>query len=246
MVVYNSCKYGCKVFSFFRRLWTMVERFLQQLFTEYGWMVVLNGWLWKMVGFCLPLPCSNPRIAIKLKSRNILLFYDFPAEGTRSTWPKLGQFYICLPNNWLCNGLPQRPHFKLFWHNLISNFYFKQNCQNFVIIITHLMLIFREKRENSGICMNLLSSAAHCWMLTLITPAVVTKWCTLFEIMVWNNFAGLNMCCALLNAAHFEGRWVWLSFNISFYKDGTPLAPPSVHHCLYHIRCTQGLGWLGW
>ena len=44
------------------------------------------------------------------------------------------------------------------------------------------------------------------------------KWCTLFEIIFWNNFAGLNMCCAPLNAAHFEGQWVWLSFNINFFK----------------------------
>ena len=82
-------------------------------------------------------------------------------------------------------------------------------------------------------------------LLTLITPAVVPKWCTLFEIIFWNNFAGLNICCAPLNAAHFEGRWVWLSFNINFYKDWTPPASPSVHHCLYHIWCTHGLGWLG-
>ena len=77
-------------------------------------------------------------------------------------------------------------------------------------------------------------------VLTLITPAVVPKWCTLFEIIFWNNFAGLNMCCAPLNAAHFEGRWVWLSFNINFYKDGTPPAPPSVHHCVHHIWCNTG------
>ena len=80
---------------------------------------------------------------------------------------------------------------------------------------------------------------------TLISPAVVPKWITLFEIILWNNFAVLNMWCAPFNAAHFEGRWVWLSFNINFYKDGTPPAPPSVHHCLYHIWCTQRPGWLG-
>ena len=53
------------------------------------------------------------------------------------------------------------------------------------------------------------------------------------------------MCCAPLNAAHLEGRWVWLSFDINFYIDQTPPAPPSVHHCLCHIWCTQGPGWTG-
>ena len=79
----------------------------------------------------------------------------------------------------------------------------------------------------------------------LITPAVGPKWCTLFEIIFWNNFAGLNMCCSPFNAADFEGRWVGLSFNINCYKDETPPAPPNVHHCLYHIWCTQGPGGLG-
>ena len=36
----------------------------------------------------------------------------------------------------------------------------------------------------------------HQVRLTLITPAVVPKWCTLLEIIFWNNFAGLNMWCA--------------------------------------------------
>ena len=58
---------------------------------------------------------------------------------------------------------------------------------------------------------------------TLITPAVVPKRHTLFEMIFWNNCAWLNMCRAVLNVEHFEGRWVWLSFNINFYKDGTPL-----------------------
>ena len=40
------------------------------------------------------------------------------------------------------------------------------------------------------------------------TPAVEPKWCTLFESIFWNNFATLNMCCAPLNVAHFEGWWV--------------------------------------
>ena len=31
------------------------------------------------------------------------------------------------------------------------------------------------------------------------------------------------MCCALLNAAHYEAA---MHFNINFYKDGTPPAPP--------------------
>ena len=61
---------------------------------------------------------------------------------------------------------------------------------------------------------------------TLITPAVVPKWCPFFVIIFWNNFVGLNMCCAPLNAAHLEGSWVWQSFNIHFYKDGTP---PATH-----------------
>ena len=74
----------------------------------------------------------------------------------------------------------------------------------------------------------------YCWRVvigellfikTLITPAVVSKWCTLLKIIFWNNFAGLNMCCALLNAAHFKGPGVWLSFNIDFYKDGKPPGP---------------------
>ena len=50
------------------------------------------------------------------------------------------------------------------------------------------------------------------------------------------------MWCAVLNVDHFEGRWVWLSFNINFYEDGTPQAPRSVHQCLYHIWCTRGRG----
>ena len=61
---------------------------------------------------------------------------------------------------------------------------------------------------------------------------------TLFGIIFWNSCAWLNMFCALLNAARFEGQWVWLSFYISFYKDGTPPVPPCVHQCLYHI-CTH-------
>ena len=46
------------------------------------------------------------------------------------------------------------------------------------------------------------------------------------------------MCCAPLNAAHFEGRWVWLSFNINIYKDGMPptrskCAPLFVSYMMY-------------
>ena len=51
------------------------------------------------------------------------------------------------------------------------------------------------------------------------------------------------MFCALLNAAHFDGQWVWLSFYISFYKDGTcrhKCAPMFVSYFQ-----TQGPGWLG-
>ena len=66
-------------------------------------------------------------------------------------------------------------------------------------------------------------------LLTLITPAVVPKRHTLFEMISWNNFVWLNMCQAVLNVKHFEGQWVWLSYNINFYKDGTPQAPTSVH-----------------
>ena len=62
---------------------------------------------------------------------------------------------------------------------------------------------------------------------------------TLFGIIFWNNCAWLNMFCALSNAAHFEGQWVWRSFYISFYNDGTPQAPRSVHPYLH----TQGPGW---
>ena len=52
--------------------------------------------------------------------------------------------------------------------------------------------------------------------------------------------------CAPLNAAHFDSRWVWLPFiNINFNKDETPLAPQSVHHCLYHMYMMYtGPGWL--
>ena len=64
-----------------------------------------------------------------------------------------------------------------------------------------------------------------------------------FEIIVLDWICSVQ--CGHWNVEHFEGRWVWLSFNINFYKDETPLAPPSVHHCLYHIWCTQGPGWLG-
>ena len=82
---------------------------------------------------------------------------------------------------------------------------------------------------------------------TLITPAGVQIWCTLFTIIFWNNLAGLNseyVQCTW-NAAHLGGPEVWLSFNIYFYKDGTPPAPPSEHHCVYHIWYTQGPGGLG-
>ena len=47
-------------------------------------------------------------------------------------------------------------------------------------------------------------------MLTLITPAVVPKRHTLFEMIFRNNCAWLNMCRAVLNVSHFQGRWVWL------------------------------------
>ena len=47
--------------------------------------------------------------------------------------------------------------------------------------------------------------------------AVVPKRRTLFEMMFLNNCAWLNMCRAVLNYEHFEGQWVWLSFNINFY-----------------------------
>ena len=50
------------------------------------------------------------------------------------------------------------------------------------------------------------------------------------------------MCGAVLNVGHFEGRWVWLSFNINFYKDGTPQASTSVHKCLYHTCTHRGRG----
>ena len=40
-------------------------------------------------------------------------------------------------------------------------------------------------------------------------------------------------CCTLGGAVGLT------SFNTYFYKDGTSPAPPSVHHCLYHIWCTQ-------
>ena len=64
-------------------------------------------------------------------------------------------------------------------------------------------------------------------------PGCCAKMHTLFGIIFWNNCAWLNMFCALLNAARFEGQWIWLSFYISFYKDGTPPGPPCVHQCLY-------------
>ena len=73
-------------------------------------------------------------------------------------------------------------------------------------------------------------------------PGCGAKMHTLFGIIFWNNCAWLNMFCALLNAAHFEGQWVWLSFYISFYKDGTPQAPTSVHQYLYHICTHRGRG----
>ena len=80
---------------------------------------------------------------------------------------------------------------------------------------------------------------------TLITPAVVSKWCTLLKIQFWNNFAGLNMCCALLNAAHFKGPGVDCLLTLISIKMENPLATPSEPHCVYHIWCTQGPGWLG-
>ena len=61
--------------------------------------------------------------------------------------------------------------------------------------------------------------------LTLITPAVVPKRHTLFAMIFWNNCVCLNICPAVLNVEHFERRWVWLSFNNTFYKDGRPQAP---------------------
>ena len=88
------------------------------------------------------------------------------------------------------------------------------------------------------------------WLASaLITPAVVPKKHTLFEMIFWNNCAWLNtgMCCAVLNVEHFEGQFVWLSFNINFYKDGSPPAPPCVHQCLYHICIHRGRGdYHGW
>ena len=78
--------------------------------------------------------------------------------------------------------------------------------------------------------------------LTLITPAVVPKRHTLFAMIFWNNCVCLNICPAVLNVEHFERRWVWLSFNNTFYKDGRPQAPTSVHQCLYHICTHRGRG----
>ena len=85
---------------------------------------------------------------------------------------------------------------------------------------------------------------------TLITPAVVPKRHTLFEMIFWNYCAELNMCWTVLNVDYFKGWWVWLSFKFltlisNFYKDGIHQAPTSVHHCLYHIWCTHRPGWLG-
>ena len=34
---------------------------------------------------------------------------------------------------------------------------------------------------------------------------------------------------------HHRMPRIRLSVNINFYKDGTPLAPPSVHHCVHHM-----------
>ena len=73
-------------------------------------------------------------------------------------------------------------------------------------------------------------------------PSCCAKMNTLFGIIFWNNFAWLNMFCALLNAARFEGQWVWLSFYISFYKDGTPPAPPCVQNiCIIYAHTGAGL-----
>ena len=63
---------------------------------------------------------------------------------------------------------------------------------------------------------------------------------TLFGIIFWNNCAWLNMFCALLNAAHFEWQWVWLSFYISFYKDGTPCRPLQVCTNVCNIFANTG------
>ena len=58
------------------------------------------------------------------------------------------------------------------------------------------------------------------WVLTLITPAVVQKWYTLFEIMFWNNFAWLNICCAPY--CRMLHTWRGRSFDINFYKVEQP------------------------
>ena len=77
----------------------------------------------------------------------------------------------------------------------------------------------------------------------LITPAVVPKRHTLFQMTFWNSYAGLNMCRAVLNVEHIEGRWGWLSFNINFYKDGTPQAPIQVctHVCIIFAHTGAGV-----
>ena len=70
-------------------------------------------------------------------------------------------------------------------------------------------------------CLRFETSLLQNTPLTLITLAVVPKRHTLFKVIVWKNCAWLNMCQAVLNVEHFEGEWVWLSFNIS-KKMGRP------------------------
>ena len=45
-------------------------------------------------------------------------------------------------------------------------------------------------------------------------PSCCAKMHTLFGIIFWNNCVWLNMFCSLLNAAHFEGQLVWLSWKL--------------------------------
>ena len=87
-----------------------------------------------------------------------------------------------------------------------------------------------------------LEALTYCRLVPLITTAVVPERHTHFEMIFWSNCAWLNMCRAVLNLEHFEGPWVWLSFNIHFYKDGKSQAPTSVHQWMYHICTHRGRG----
>ena len=94
----------------------------------------------------------------------------------------------------------------------------------------------------------------YCWRVvigellfikTLITPAVVSKWCTLLKIIFWNNFAGLNMCCALLNAAHFDaGKGCDCLFTlVSLKMEHSQPIHVCTNVCIWNIYIhTQGPG----